>query len=123
MLIDSNTDKPLYNWNNFRSCARHESGYYVMKKIVLTISALVVSAVVTISLSSFTSQLGQGTEIYNNTSQCGYVEVRGLKCPNHDYVKDGHHFMYKEVYPGSRPNAHTRCVRCGYTMSLHKPQK
>lgn len=23
-------------------------------------------------------------------------EVRGLKCPNHDYVRDNHHFMYPE---------------------------
>lgn len=21
-------------------------------------------------------------------------EIRGLKCPNHDYVRDNHHFMY-----------------------------
>ena len=94
-----------------------------MKKTILTISALVVSVVATISLSSFTSNFYQGTGMYNNTSQTRYVEVRGLKCPSHNFVKDGHHFMYIEVYPGSRPNAHTRCVRCGYTMSLHKPQK
>ena len=25
-------------------------------------------------------------------------EVRGLKCPNHDYVRDNHHFMYEETY-------------------------
>lgn len=26
-------------------------------------------------------------------------EIRGLKCPNHDYVRDNHHFIYQEVYP------------------------
>lgn len=50
-------------------------------------------------------------------------EIRGLKCPNHDYVRDNHHFMYKEVYPGARPLPGTRCIKCGYTMSLHKVQK
>ena len=50
-------------------------------------------------------------------------EIRGLKCPNHDYVRDNHHFMYKEVYPGARPLSSTRCIKCGYTMSLHKVQK
>lgn len=30
-------------------------------------------------------------------------EMVGLKCPNHDYIRDNHHFMYKEVYPGARP--------------------
>ena len=50
-------------------------------------------------------------------------EMVGLKCPNHDYVRDNHHFMYKEVYPGARPLPDTRCIKCGYTMSLHKVQK
>ena len=50
-------------------------------------------------------------------------EERGLKCPNHDYVRDNHHFMYEETYPGVRPLSGTKCIRCGYTMSLHKPQK
>lgn len=50
-------------------------------------------------------------------------EIVGLKCPNHDYVKDNHNFMYQEVYPGAQPNKDTRCQRCGYTMSLHKYQK
>lgn len=50
-------------------------------------------------------------------------EMVGLKCPNHDYVRDNHHFMYKEVYPGARPLPGTRCIKCGYTMSLHKAQK
>lgn len=30
-------------------------------------------------------------------------EVRGLKCPNHDYVRDNCHFLYEEAYPGARP--------------------
>ena len=50
-------------------------------------------------------------------------EIRGLKCPNHDYVRDNYHFTYEEAYPGAKPLPSTRCIRCGYTMSLHKPQK
>lgn len=50
-------------------------------------------------------------------------EVRGLKCPNHDYLRDNYHFMYEEAYLGAKPLSNTRCIRCGYTMSLHKPQK
>ena len=50
-------------------------------------------------------------------------EIRGLKCPNHDYVRDNYHFMYDEAYPGARPLPSTRCVKCGRTMSLHKVQK
>ena len=50
-------------------------------------------------------------------------EVRGLKCPNHDYVRDNYHFLYEEAYSGARPLPSTRCIKCGYTMSLHKPQK
>lgn len=47
-------------------------------------------------------------------------EIRGLKCPNHDFLRDNHHFIY-ECVGGMRPNAMTRCLRCGKTMSLHKP--
>ena len=50
-------------------------------------------------------------------------EIRGLKCPNHDYVRDNYHFLYEEAYPGDRPLSSTRCIKCGYTKSLHKPQK
>lgn len=50
-------------------------------------------------------------------------EIRGLKCPNHDYVRDNHHFMYQEAYSGARPTSSTRCMKCGYTKSLHKAQK
>lgn len=50
-------------------------------------------------------------------------EIQGLKCPHHDYVHDGHHFLYEEVYSGCKPLPSTRCKRCGYTMSLHKIQK
>lgn len=49
-------------------------------------------------------------------------ELRGLKCPNHENVRDNYHFTY-ECIGGSHPHSGTRCVRCGYTMSLHKPQK
>ena len=50
-------------------------------------------------------------------------EIRGLKCPHHEYVRDNHHFMYQEAYPGARPHSGTRCIKCGYTMSLHKAQR
>lgn len=50
-------------------------------------------------------------------------ELRGLKCPNHEYLRDNHNFMYEETYPGARPLSSTRCIKCGYTMSLHKVQK
>lgn len=49
-------------------------------------------------------------------------EIRGLKCPNLDYVRDNHHFMYESI-GGSSPHNGTRCMRCGYTKSLHKPRK
>lgn len=50
-------------------------------------------------------------------------EIEGLKCPNHDYIRDNHNFRYEEVYPGCKPLPSTRCLLCGYTMSLHKVQK
>lgn len=59
----------------------------------------------------------------SNTMSKGTVkEIVGLKCPNHDYVNDNHHFMYESI--GGNPSTNgTRCLRCGYTKSLHKPQK
>lgn len=49
-----------------------------------------------------------------------YKEIRGLKCPNHDYLRDNHNF----TYDGNLiPTSGTRCKLCGYTKSLHKPQK
>lgn len=50
-------------------------------------------------------------------------EIHGLKCPNHDYVRDNYNFLYQETFPGAKPCSNTRCIRCGYTMSLHKTQK
>ena len=50
-------------------------------------------------------------------------EICGLKCPNHDYVRDNYNFMYEELYIGARPLPSSRCFRCGKTMSLHKTQK
>lgn len=50
-------------------------------------------------------------------------EIRGMKCPNHDYIRDNYHFLYEEAYPGAKPLQSTRCIRCGYSMSLHKVQK
>ena len=50
------------------------------------------------------------------------VEIKGLKCPNHNYVRDCHSFVYESI-GGMRPTTATRCIRCGYTMSLHKPQR
>ena len=49
-------------------------------------------------------------------------EIWGMKCPHHDRVRDNYHFTY-ECIGGMRPLATTRCIRCGYTFSLHKPQK
>lgn len=51
------------------------------------------------------------------------MEIIGLKCPNHEYVRDNYHFTYQPAYPGAKPLSSTRCVKCGYTMSLHKVQK
>lgn len=50
-------------------------------------------------------------------------EMRGLKCPNHEYARDNYHFTYQPAYPGARPSISTRCIRCGFTMSLHKAQR
>ena len=50
-------------------------------------------------------------------------EIRGMKCPNHDDIRDNHHFLYEEAYPGAKPLQSTCCIRCGYSMSLHKVQK
>lgn len=50
-------------------------------------------------------------------------EIRGLKCPHHEYSRDDNHFCYQEAYPGAKPTNGTRCIKCGYTMSLHKVQK
>lgn len=49
-------------------------------------------------------------------------EIRGLKCPNHTYLRDSHHFAYESI-GGMAPTSSTRCVRCGYTKALHKPQR
>ena len=50
-------------------------------------------------------------------------EIRGLKCPNHEYLRDNYNFTYQPAYPGAKPLNSTRCIKCGYTMSLHKVQK
>lgn len=49
-------------------------------------------------------------------------EIRGLKCPNHEFARDNHNFTY-DLPIGLTPTNGTRCIRCGYTKSLHKPQK
>ena len=49
-------------------------------------------------------------------------EIRGLKCPNHEFVRDNHNFTY-DLPIGLNPTNGTRCCRCGYTKSLHKPQR
>ena len=49
-------------------------------------------------------------------------EIKGLKCPSHDRIRDNHDFMYDAI-PGCQPTAFTRCLRCGKTKALHKPQK
>ena len=53
---------------------------------------------------------------------CTIKEIRGLKCPNHDYVRDNYHFQYKSI-GGMAPLPSTRCELCGYTKSLHLPEK
>lgn len=50
-------------------------------------------------------------------------EIKGLKCPNHEYQRDNHNFTYEETFPGAQPLSSTRCVNCGYTKSQHKVQK
>lgn len=50
-------------------------------------------------------------------------QIVGLKCPNHEYQRDNYHFTYQPAFPGASPNSGTRCIKCGYTMSLHKVQK
>lgn len=47
--------------------------------------------------------------------------INKLKCPNHEYVKDNHVFTY-DLPLGLNPTNGTRCLRCGYTKSLHKQQ-
>ena len=37
-------------------------------------------------------------------------EIRGLKCPNHDRVRDNYHFLYEEAYPGARPLSSTEVL-------------
>lgn len=49
-------------------------------------------------------------------------EIKGLKCPNHSHLKDNYNFTY-ECIGGIKPNNGTRCIKCGYTMSLHKVQR
>ncbi len=49
-------------------------------------------------------------------------EIKGLKCPNHDHICDGHHFIY-ETTDGISLRKGTLCLRCGNPKSLHKPQK
>ena len=50
-------------------------------------------------------------------------EIKGLKCPHHEYLRDNYHFLYEPAYLGAKPLSSTRCIKCGYSMSLHKPQK
>ena len=35
-------------------------------------------------------------------------EIQGLKCPNHDLIRDNYYFRYQEAYPGARPLNSTR---------------
>lgn len=49
-------------------------------------------------------------------------EIKGLKCPNHEYDKYDFNFIYESI--GGLPSySGTRCLKCGYTKSLHRPQK
>ena len=51
-------------------------------------------------------------------------EICGLKCPNHDYVRDNYNFMYEELYIGARPLPSSRCLdvvkQCHYTKHRSK---
>ena len=49
-------------------------------------------------------------------------EIKGLKCPNHTFLRDGHCFTYESI-GGMNPNIGTRCLRCGYTKALHRNQQ
>ena len=49
-------------------------------------------------------------------------EIRGLKCPNHQYDKYNYNFTYESI-AFLPPHSGTRCLICGYTKLLHKPQK
>lgn len=49
-------------------------------------------------------------------------EIKGLKCPSHNYIKDNQNFTYESI-GAIKPNSGTRCIKCGYTMSLHRPQR
>lgn len=43
--------------------------------------------------------------VFGTSKQYAMVrEIKGLKCPNHDRVRNGHHFMYDAV-PGCQPTA------------------
>ena len=50
-------------------------------------------------------------------------EIRGLKCPNHQYDRFNYNFTYKPAFPGAFPLPSTRCINCGYTKFQHKVQK
>lgn len=92
-----------------------------MKKILFALIAAVTFATsITIASDCETSISCQHN---NNNAKKKIKVIHGLKCPNHDYARDNHHFTYEEEYHGFQPTSSTRCIRCGYTMYLHKPQK
>lgn len=80
-------------------------------------SSIFASAVCAISMLSY-SNVAIATQLTYSTIR----EIAGLKCPNHDHVKDNHNFMYQDVN-GNPPTTSTRCMRCNKTKGLHKPQK
>lgn len=50
-------------------------------------------------------------------------EIRDLKCPQHEYLRDEFYFIYEVSYASCKPLPNTLCRRCGMSMSLHEIQK
>ena len=38
-------------------------------------------------------------------------EIRGLKCPNHEYLRDNYNFNYQTAYPGAKTLSSKRCIK------------
>lgn len=51
-----------------------------------------------------------------------YPRSSWTKMPNHTHLRDGNHFAFESV-GGMTSNSGTRCIRCGYTKALYKPQR
>ena len=89
-----------------RSCARHELGYIIMKKIIYLVSAIVVLTVVTIGLCSFTSQHKVTSEMTCQGKHCTYTV--GCDCPGFAPITSGD--VWEESY----------CKHCKHHKKYHK---